>query len=229
MDSSIDSFSDSLSKIPTGTGADSVELLPRQTTPKSKRVVSFVARVVSFAPPREMNDIYEVPHIRDYSSELIGSLWYNDMDYDRINTSCTKIIRKMSCEKPAIEERMKKNYCPRGLENFTDAGALARRTIRDSAIGAVMDEQARQRKNDVFETDRIADIYAQRCLKCKIDAIITARRDELESTHAVRCKKKLDAFIKNSQSDKLERGPSSYTPSPNKTNAPPPQAYATCQ
>jgi hypothetical protein len=174
------------------------------------------SRAVSFAPP-SANEVYDVPHINDYSSEIMDAIWYNEVDYERVQTSCAKIIRKMNSDKcrmpaaagagagaSAIESSsMKKNYCPRGLERFTDAGVLACRTIRDNAIEAVLDEQLKQWKNEVLDPARIADIYAQRCLDCKIDAIITALRDELELMHVVvRSNKKIDdASIINSQKD----------------------------
>jgi hypothetical protein len=161
-------LTDSLMKLKPG-----LKLVLRgQTTSKSRRTVSF-------EPPSE-NTIYEVPHINDYSSELISSIWYSDTDYRRIETSCAKIIRKMNSDEPM--EKMKKKYCTRGLENFIDARiVLASRTNRKRAIYAVLDEQELQWRDNVLEPAEIADIYAEHCLDCKIDAITTARRDELES------------------------------------------------
>jgi hypothetical protein len=138
------------------------------------QTISKSRRAVSFAPPSE-NEIYEVLHIDDYSSELIDSTWYNKTDYRLIQTSCAKIICKMN-----DDTTMKNTYWSRGLENFTDDGALFRRTIRDRAMDAVMEEQTRQWENDVFEPVGIADIYAHHCIDCKFDAINTARRDECE-------------------------------------------------
>jgi hypothetical protein len=153
-------------------------------------------RAVSWAPD-DANEIYEIPHINDFSSEMIDSLWYNEADYQRIQTSCIKIIRKMvdSDSDKQIVERTTKRYCSRGLEHFTDAGALARRTIRRSAIDAVMDEQFRQFTKDVVEPACIADLYAQHCRACKYYAIITALRDELESMNVEGRKKKIDCCI----------------------------------
>jgi hypothetical protein len=168
-------------------------VLSLQTTSKSRRTVSFV-------PPSE-NDICEVPHIDDYSSELIGSIWYSDADYRRIQTSCAKIIRKMNSDKPI--KKMKNKYCPRGLEKYPDAVASSRQIIRKKSIDAVLDEQVLQARDNVFEPADIADIYAEHCLVSKIDAITAARTDELESNHVMRCTKKIDAKIKNSQEDKL--------------------------
>jgi hypothetical protein len=151
-------------------------------------------RAVSFAPPSE-NEIYEVPHINDYSSQLIGSIWYNGAEYLHIETSCGKIVRKMNSDKckkllrstsDEKEAMSKKQYCARGLERFTDAGLIACRTNRVKAIDAVLDEQKKQWNNNnnaIVEPARIADIYAQHCIECKIDAIYTARRDELDSNH----------------------------------------------
>jgi hypothetical protein len=168
-------------------------------------------RAVSFAPPSE-HEIYEVPHINDYSSELIGSIWYNEAEYAHIQTSCIKIIRKMVSDKSS-DERRKKQYCSRGLEKFPSDRARARRAIRQSALEAVMDEQIKQWSNDVVDVARIADAYTQHCLDCKIEAVYTARRDELESNHVMRCKKKIVALtIQNSQKDKLEVHHHSGTP-----------------
>jgi hypothetical protein len=179
--------------------------LPRETTRlKSRKTVSFAPMAVSFVPPSE-NEIFEVLHIHDYSSSLIESIWYNEMDYQRIRASCNKTIRKMNSGKTTIERRMKKKYCPRGLEKCTDTGELARRNTRLKAREAVLNEQFKQWKNDAVDPVRIGNIYAHHCLDCNIDAIITGRRDELEAIHALRCKKKKrDAFIENSQKEKLE-------------------------
>jgi hypothetical protein len=167
--------------------------LPRQTT---------FRWTVSFAPASE-NKIYEIPHIHDYSPAMISSIWYDDTEYDHIQISCTKIIEKMNSVKPT--ERIKKRYCSRGLEHFTKGRAETRRTIRLLAADAVLNEQFSQWEKGVLEPAAgIADIYIKHCLKSKIDAIITARRDELESTHVVHRKKKIDTCIKNSQMDEHE-------------------------
>jgi hypothetical protein len=193
-------------------------LPPRKTTSKQRRTVSF-------APPSE-NKIYEVPHINDYSSELIGAIWYSDVDYHRIEKSCAKIIRKMNSDKPI--QKMKNKYCQRGLEKFTDVVAPARQIIRKRAIYAVLDEQEWQWRDDVFEPAGIADIYAEHCLVSKIDAINTARRDELESKRCT--KKKIDAAttaIKKSQKDKLNVHVHDRTPLHSKlqrNSSAPPQA-----
>jgi hypothetical protein len=171
--------------------------------PPNKRATT----TVSFANGMN-NEIYEIPHINDYSSEIIDSIWYNNADYQRMNISCSKIIIKLNesidstaaaaaaaaadSKEPTTttnEKRVKK-YCSRGLEKFTDARVLTRRIIRHSAIGAVLDEQARQRMNtndDVMilpvptlaAGDIIAEIYARHCLYCKYHAIVAAKRDEL--------------------------------------------------
>jgi hypothetical protein len=181
--------------------------------PPNKRATT----TVSFANGMN-NEIYEIPHINDYSSEMIDSIWYNNADYQRISISCSKIIIKLNesidstaaaaaaadSKEPtttSIEKRVKK-YCSRGLEKFTDARVLTRRTIQHNAIGAVLDEQARQRMNTnddamilpvptLAAVDIIAEIYARHCLHCKYHAIATAKRDELESS--VYCKAKIDA------------------------------------
>jgi hypothetical protein len=149
----------------------SLEVSPCQQVSKSKRTVSFAAPTIE-------NEIYEIPHINDYSSALIESIWYNDADYQRIQNSCIKIIRKMNSDAPV--EKVQK-YCSRGLERFTEAGALACRTNRAKAREAVLEEQELQWRDDVFEPAGIADIYVEHCLVSKIDAINTARRDELKS------------------------------------------------
>jgi hypothetical protein len=185
----------------------SLELLPCQASKSKRRAVSFVA-------PSE-NEIYEVPHIDEYSSALIESIWYNDADYQRIQNSCIKIIRKMNSDEPM--EKMKKKYCSRGLENFLDARILARRTNRAKAREAVLDEQRKQWMNGIFDPARISNIYAQHSLGGKIEAIYTARRDELESTRVMRYEKKIDA----STIENMHHATPLHITSTRNTNAPP--------
>jgi hypothetical protein len=200
-------------------------LFPCQTTFKTTS-----KRAVSFAPQSE-NEIYAVPHIDDYSSELIGSIWYNVGEYLHIETSCIKIIRKMNSDKsqpPSTSHEKgaptrKKQYCSRGLEKFSGDRALACRTVRESAINAVLEEQRNQWNNNaIVEPVRIADIYAQHCIECKIDAIYTARRDELDSNHhsVMRCKK-TDAYNMQSSQKRQAQRAHHDIPLQRNSNAPP--------
>jgi hypothetical protein len=134
-------------------------------------------RSVSFLPSSQ-NQTYLIPTNTDAELEAV---WYSDDDYHRIRKSVNKIIHKMDARDP-----LKKKYCERGLEHFTDVGYRNRRKNKKEAMDAVLDEQLIQWHEGIDTPTRIATIYTQKSQHCQAVAVSRAKLDAIEVKNRIR-------------------------------------------
>jgi hypothetical protein len=137
-------------------------------------------RSVSFLPSNQ-NQTYLIPTTEDYTEAELEAVWYSDDDYHRIQKSVNKIIHKMDARGP-----LKKKYCERGLEHFTDAGYRNRRKNKKEARDAVLDEQLIQWHDGIDAPVRIAFLYTQKSQHCQAVAVSRAKLDAIEVKNRIR-------------------------------------------
>lgn len=114
--------------------------------------------------------------LHDYTPSEIAAAWYDNEEMDEITKRCVKILKKM-------ESNPFKNskYCLRGLEGHSTLGSINKRMNRSAAAAAVLDEQARQWRNerDGTDTQAIADAYRKTTSSCQMWAQVMGNRDQL--------------------------------------------------
>ena len=86
------------------------------------------------------------------------SIWYQPSDFSRIssqNRSATKMAREFGSQDDD------EDLCIRGLEHKLHGDSEHVKTIRVNAIYAVLKEQSRQRKSNIRDEQKIAELYRQ--------------------------------------------------------------------
>jgi hypothetical protein len=88
--------------------------------------------------------------LNEYSAQEIQDVWLSPEEYKNIRKTCAKHVMMMDrlldfygADKPTVKVPSV-SFCSRGLEYHTSAGARIKQMNRNSAIGAVLDEQYRQ-------------------------------------------------------------------------------------
>jgi len=117
----------------------------------------------------------EILSIYDYTPAEIDAAWFNEKDMDRITQKCFKVLHRS--ENGGSKNAQK--YCIRGLEGHSILGSISKKRSRSSAIVAVLEEQARQRKADEgIDAQAIADVYRKTTSSCQMWAQVIGNRDE---------------------------------------------------
>jgi len=110
----------------------------------------------------EFDEVQATIHINDYTNSEIKKAWYKGSDYDKMIQSAQKTVRKVEeLGEGSRSKSNKKNVVvnSRGLENWTAAGSVKARRLKDSAVQAVWSEQSEQWEEGTFEPDKIREAY----------------------------------------------------------------------
>jgi hypothetical protein len=126
----------------------------------------------SFAKPTmirfaQMEEVYEVPTVKDFSLEETQAMWYDTKEYDIFNDECEMALAKIES---GIHLRDKK-YSSIGLEGWTKDGERKRRRNRVESLDVVLDEQFAQWKDGIEDFDTIAELYIARSEHCQMVAV----------------------------------------------------------
>jgi hypothetical protein len=148
-------------------------------SPKAKRSITFSP----FAT------IHNVLHINDYSDEEIACAWYDADELETIKK--IDVIYTLSMMKGGL--RIPEDnpwYCGRGLESFTQEGSTIRRSNKEKAWDAVLDEQDSQRENGICDPQAIANAYSELSRDCQDVAVRKAIQQDKGMSHAASIKLK---------------------------------------
>jgi hypothetical protein len=128
----------------------------------------------------ESNEVYFIDHISELPDEEIDSVWWGPHEYDEIKAAYRKTLLLMESGEPLEPEE---EHSSRGLEFKTQFGALARRTNKNKASNAVMDEQDRQWQEGSadYHDEEISRIYLKHSKKCAAAAAARGLDDQREA------------------------------------------------
>jgi hypothetical protein len=121
-------------------------------------------------------DVREVPRLKDLPEGEVGVTWYTPVEFDRIKESLITTVRLMMAKKPIGND-----YCVRGLEFRTPAGAKMRKQNKLKSLTAVWNEQVAQWKKDRTDEEAICFVYQQENHECRTVALRLGLQDEKEA------------------------------------------------
>lgn len=124
------------------------------------------------------NQVFEIPHINDFTDDEIAVTWYDAAEYAAIKADyqCVIFIMESGEQQQRIEDDQQQTT--RGLEYRTQQGAWDRYENKRDAYNAVLDEQDRHWKKDVDDPDAIRRVYVEQVAKCQTAAQDRAAQDE---------------------------------------------------
>jgi hypothetical protein len=143
-----------------------------------------------------------VDHINDLSDEEICNSWYQKAEYRRIRACSVATVRKISY---GTYHSDTDHSCSRGLEARTTLGLQIRKNHKLETLVAVLDEQERQR----IENIRDDSVLAQASIEATASAISEARLrgllDANEATYILNERLILNVDIKSCIDAKEQR------------------------
>ena len=92
--------------------------------------------------------------------------WIQPEDYLDFRSQCIATVKKMMRGDLTQEDIENELHCPRGLEGKTREGSTTRRENKLDSIAAVLEEQAMQWNEDVFDEDAIMEVYTYYTVPC---------------------------------------------------------------
>jgi hypothetical protein len=102
----------------------------------------------------------EIPHLDDLSNEDVLAAWWTANDYLVIRKMISLTVRMIMNGSKFVEDDG--DFCERGLEVRTKAGARARHLmIKQRAIETVLKAQDYQRQEGFSDPEYIAEIYSE--------------------------------------------------------------------
>ena len=138
------------------------------------------------------NEVFEIPHINDFTDEDVAATWYDAEDYAAIKADYQCVIFMMESGERIDDNNDDDNeeHTTRGLEYRTQQGAWNRYENKRDAYNAVLDEQDRHWKKDIDDPEAIRRVYVEQVAKCQKAAEERAAQDEVDVRELARA----DAF-----------------------------------
>ncbi|KAL3936545.1 MAG: hypothetical protein SGBAC_008160 [Bacillariaceae sp.] len=139
-------------------------------------------------PPRkttirfdEFDEMQTILHINDYTGHEINKAWYKREDYDKMVLLARKTAEKVEERRKELRkiDKKMKPIESRGLEAWTQMGAMKVKMLKDSAVEAVWNEQSRQWDAGTYEPDKIYAAYVEIAKGSQLSAQDRAFSDEL--------------------------------------------------
>ena len=125
-----------------------------------------------------------IRHVKDFSDAEIRASWYRKPDYVRMSEEVSKIAKLVA---KGLDFDGDEELCTRGLEHLVEEDVADYRAEKMVAsVDAVLDEQEEQRSEENYDPDIIAAIYAEIVAPLQKQAYLTALRDALDATNAVK-------------------------------------------
>lgn len=131
-------------------------------------------RRVSFS---RMSMKYNVMNRDDYSAEEFKASWFDIDDMIRMKEDA-RSTAKLYCSGSLI---LGEEVSMRGLEHRTREGIKRKRKARMNSYGAVFYELSKQRKDDAYAQEMVAQSYAFYSQNSVKEALSVARQDEAEA------------------------------------------------
>jgi len=129
----------------------------------------------------EFDEMQTILHINDYTGQEIKKSWYKREDYDKMVLLARKtaeMVEERRKELRKIDKKMKPIES-RGLEAWTQMGAMKVKVLKDTSVEAVWNEQSRQWDAGTYEADKIRDVYVEITKNSHVSARDRAFSDEL--------------------------------------------------
>ena len=133
---------------------------------------------------RQRRSIYSTLSRDSYASEEMRATWLQAEEFEKIQDSCVRQIRRMEKGKDFDD----KKYCNRGLESHTRTGLISKSNTRRPSIHAVLELQERLKEKDegdvtvtVGEAEEISRRYQQMTSSSQLWATRVGLRDQLEA------------------------------------------------
>ena len=118
----------------------------------------------------QMEEIFEVPTVKDFSPEEASAVWYHAKEYENFNEECEMTLAKIE----SGDRLRDKQYSAIALEGWTKDGDRKWRRNRIESLDVVLDEQFAQWKDGIEDFDTIAELYIARSEHCQM---VTITRD----------------------------------------------------
>lgn len=134
-------------------------------------------KTVSFNP---LVEGIQVMSIYDYKPSEIAAVWYSEEEMEQITRRCIRVIQKAQAQGSQQSSR----YCTRGLESHFPNASIKKKKTRSTSIVAVLDEQCRQRVENRFDDQAIADAYSKTTFFTNVWAHLVAKHDQ-EAAEAI--------------------------------------------
>jgi hypothetical protein len=120
----------------------------------------------------------EIPHIDDFSSDLIAAIWIQDEEYSVMAAENAQVALMIINGK---RFRNSDDTCDRGLEYRIPDQRDRRRKLKEDARTAVMDEQDRQWNRTLNGPYFIAEVYSEFSTRALCAARFMGQQDEEEA------------------------------------------------
>ena len=140
------------------------------------RIVHKGRRSVKFLPDPE---VFEIPHVNDFTDEEIDQLYYSRDELDAIQDAVWDLVDMLNL---GIEYTDKKDFTKRGLVDLKDGHVRRRRRMRRKACSIVFRFQRYEEFGDFSEV--MAKLYHECTAKSLREARILARKDEIAARSA---------------------------------------------
>jgi hypothetical protein len=114
--------------------------------------------------------------------EATHNLWMQQEEYDTIGKNNSKIVSK-------VEQGTDKHFCLRGLEGMMSTSTQEK--YRKDARDSVAEEQSHQRKQGIFDEERISENYKYASLQSKLVAAERGETDNAEIETYLRSTRKM--------------------------------------
>ncbi|GAX14116.1 hypothetical protein FisN_8Hh048 [Fistulifera solaris] len=138
------------------------------------------------------NEVFEIPHINDFTDEDVAATWYDAEEYAEIKADYQCVIFMMESGERIDDDE---EHTTRGLEYRTQQGAWSRYENKRDAYNAVLDEQDRHWKKDIDDPEALRRVYVEQVAKCQRAAEQRAAQDEVDMREILRA----DAFREEQQ------------------------------
>jgi hypothetical protein len=96
-------------------------------------------------------------HVNDILDDDVNKAWYSRKELSETKSECRHTINRMIAGECHEEDTL---YCSRGLERRTPASEKRHQQIKFDALDAVLDEQDRQWRDGVSDTESLARAYS---------------------------------------------------------------------
>jgi hypothetical protein len=132
--------------------------------------------------PRKVNfypgvSVRECLHINNFTDDEVYNSWYKKQDFQKMKIGMNFILQKISNGSWTGETE---NETARGLEYRTREGATKRKVNKLNGLMAVLDEQERQWRGGMDDTEAIASAYIAVSSKSLLEVRLLAAKDETE-------------------------------------------------
>jgi hypothetical protein len=108
-------------------------------------------------------------------------IWWSNSEYEEFHKVCWRTIHLV--RGGASIDTSNKEYCPRGLEHWSEDKRQQRQNQRMQLVKVVLREQERQKIDSVDDPVAIAKLCEEAALACQFEAHIVGLRDEDEARH----------------------------------------------